>query len=62
MIEAIKWSCNKVLPNHEWCSEFSLMIHEHDILERLKFDFDVPCTVQWVLEFRAYKDELGFGD
>ena len=62
MIEAINWSCNMVPSNNEWVSEFSLMIYEHDILERLKCDFDVPCTVQWVLEFRAYKDELGFGD
>ena len=62
MIEAIKWSCNRVPPNREWVSEFSLMIHEHDILKRLKCDFDVPCTVQWSLVFRAYKDKLGFGD
>ena len=49
VIEAVNWSYSRVLPNRKWVSEISLMMHEHDILERLKLDVDVPCVVQWGL-------------
>ena len=35
VLEAVHWSCSRVLPNHVWISEFSLTMHEDDILERL---------------------------
>ena len=35
----------QVPPKHEWVSEFSWVIHGHDILKKLKFDIDVPCIV-----------------
>ena len=47
VIEAVNWSCSRVLLNHESSSEFFLMMHEYDILERLKFDIAVPCIVHW---------------
>ena len=48
MIEATNWS------------EFSLIMHEHDILHTLRFDIDVPCIVQWKrsVVLRSYKSKL----
>ena len=28
-------------------SDTTMLKHEHDVLQKLKFDTDVPCTVQW---------------
>ena len=49
VMEAVNWSCSRVLANHEWVSEFYLIMREHDIHETLKFEIDVPCIVQWCL-------------
>ena len=50
VIEATNWS------------EFSLTMHEHDILHTLRFDIDVPCIVQWKpsVVLRSYRGKLGF--
>ena len=40
------------------------MMHEHEILDRLKFDIDVPCAVQggFLWYSGPEKDELGCGE
>ena len=47
VIEAINWSCSRVLTDHERVSELSLAMPEQDILRTLNFDIDVPCVAQW---------------
>ena len=47
VIDAVNRSRRKEKPNPGWVSEFPVMMHGHDILERLMFDIDVPCVVQW---------------
>ena len=46
VIEAMNWSRSTVLPGHKWASDLSLIMHQQDILQTLKFDIDVPRVVQ----------------
>ena len=58
VIEAVK-SCSRVLPNHEWVSVFSLIMHVHDILGRSKFD--IECSRAFFLGgvLSLHKSECG---
>ena len=38
VIEVVNMACSRVLRDHGWVSEFSLLMHEHDILQKLNFD------------------------
>ena len=54
-----KQSMVRVLPNHEWVSEFVLIVHQHDIQYKLKFDIDVHCIVPfWYSAFTRANSEL----
>ena len=39
VVEAINWACTGAQDNHDWVSEFSLVLHEKDIRERLDMYF-----------------------
>ena len=47
IMEATTWFCAYCQDNHDWISEFSLVMQETFILEALDYDIDIPCTVQW---------------
>ena len=47
--ETVNLACSKVFPDH-WCVfAFSSLLHENDVLQKVNFDSDVPCVVQWAL-------------
>ena len=41
-MKAINLVCTSVQENHEWVSEFSLVLQESKILGALNYDIDVP--------------------
>ena len=45
VIEADSLACSRVLPNHEW-ADFTSLMHDHDLLQKQKFDINVQCIVQ----------------
>ena len=48
IMEAINWVlCIYFQDDHDWISEYSLVMQENKILEALNYDIDVPCVVQW---------------
>ena len=59
MMEAVSWPCLNVLPNHErvFLKFTSMTMIERDILERLKFDIDVPPSFR----IPPHKSKLGLG-
>ena len=48
-MEAINRVCTSMQENHEWVSEFSMLLLEKRILSALNYDIDVQCMVQWEL-------------
>ena len=36
-----------------WVSEFSFLMHEHDVCQKPNYDFDLPCIAQW-----AYTEDV----
>ena len=42
VIEAVNWSCIRILTNHERISKIVVLLHKHDIVKRVQFDIDVP--------------------
>ena len=47
VVEAINWACTGAQDNHDWVSEFSLVLHEKNILVRLDLYFEVLCIAHW---------------
>ena len=48
-IEAVSWVCATVQDDHDWVFQYSLVMHEHEILGELGYDLEVPCVVPWGL-------------
>ena len=50
VFEAVDLACDRIVPGHEWISEFSVFMHFFDFSSKLDIDlFAVQCFVQWTL-------------
>ena len=49
VVEVLHVACSRVVYDHQWVSEFSLLMHGHDVLQKPNYDIDVPCIAQWAL-------------
>ena len=56
VVEALHLACNRAVHDHQWVSEISLLMHEHDVLQKFHYDIDVPCVAQWAASPRLHVD------
>ena len=61
-LEAINWVCASLQDNHDWISEFSLVLQDNKIMEALSYDIEVSCVVHWELLWYALQFEQRFSE